>query len=121
VIKPKGRSVLYTRLEPVIGLAKGEAQWRGMTGFFGTAQCASPAMPSYDRRLAMADSRPERRASEGVARTFAVARVFQSREEIFLALAFEFFLSRFEDCHARSNFFALPSAAVLLFSHAHPF
>jgi hypothetical protein len=31
VIEPRSRSVLDTPLEPVIGLAKGETRWRGMT------------------------------------------------------------------------------------------
>jgi hypothetical protein len=32
-IASKGRSVLDTPLEPVIGLAGGETRWRGMTAF----------------------------------------------------------------------------------------
>jgi hypothetical protein len=31
VINQKGRGVLDTPLEPVIGLAEGETRWRGMT------------------------------------------------------------------------------------------
>jgi hypothetical protein len=31
VIEPKGRGVLDTALELVIGLADGETRWRGMT------------------------------------------------------------------------------------------
>jgi hypothetical protein len=51
----------------------------------------------------------------------SVARVFQRRDEIFRALALEFFLSGFEVGHARGDFFALSRKAVLLFGHAHPF
>jgi hypothetical protein len=68
-----------------------------------------------------AASRPERRASGRVVRIFAAARVFQRLEKIFLALAFEFFLGRLETSHARGDLLAFPSAAVLLFGHAHPF
>jgi hypothetical protein len=32
-IEPKGRGVLDTPLEPVIGLVEGETRWRGMTTF----------------------------------------------------------------------------------------
>jgi hypothetical protein len=31
VIEPRGRGVLDTPLEPVIGLAEGETRWRGIT------------------------------------------------------------------------------------------
>jgi hypothetical protein len=34
-IEPKGRGVLDTPLEPVIGLAEGETRWRSMTGLCG--------------------------------------------------------------------------------------
>jgi hypothetical protein len=30
-MEPRGRGVLDAPLEPVIGLAEGEARWRGMT------------------------------------------------------------------------------------------
>jgi hypothetical protein len=33
VMESKGRGVLDTPQEPVIGLAEGETRWRGMTGF----------------------------------------------------------------------------------------
>ena len=36
-IEPKGRGVLDTPLEPVIGLAEGETRWRGMTACCGAA------------------------------------------------------------------------------------
>ena len=49
-----------------------------------------------------------------------MARVIQRRDEIFLALALELFLSGFEGCDPCCNFFPLPSGVVLLF-HAHPF
>jgi hypothetical protein len=36
-IDPRGRSILDTPLEPVIGLAVGETRWRGMTDYCGVA------------------------------------------------------------------------------------
>ena len=36
VMESKGRGVLDTPLEPVIGLAEGETRWRGMTALLGT-------------------------------------------------------------------------------------
>jgi hypothetical protein len=33
MIESKGRGVLDTPLEPVIGLAEGETRWRGMTAY----------------------------------------------------------------------------------------
>ena len=56
-----------------------------------------------------------------MARIFRVAGIFERRDEIFLALAFEFFLGRLEVCNTRCDFFPLQSGAVLLFGHAHPF
>jgi hypothetical protein len=35
MIEPKGRGVLDTPLEPVIGLAEGETRWRGTTAADG--------------------------------------------------------------------------------------
>ena len=40
MIEPKGRGVLDTPLEPVIGLAEGETRWRGMTVEGGAIACA---------------------------------------------------------------------------------
>ena len=40
MIEPKGRGVLDTPLEPVIGLAEGETRWRGMTVEGGAVACA---------------------------------------------------------------------------------
>jgi hypothetical protein len=37
-MESKGRSVLDTPLEPVIGLAEGETRWRSMTTCCGAAQ-----------------------------------------------------------------------------------
>ena len=50
-----------------------------------------------------------------------VARIFQRREKIFLALACEFFLRCPEVCNARGDFFTLSSDSLLLFGHGHPF
>ena len=50
-----------------------------------------------------------------------MAGIFERRNKIFLTLAFEFFLGRFEVCNTRCDFFPLLSGAVLLFGHAHPF
>src|SRR5439155_1574430 len=50
-----------------------------------------------------------------------VARIFQRREKIFLALACEFFLRCPEVCNALCDFFTLSSDSLLLFGHAHPF
>ena len=50
-----------------------------------------------------------------------VLRVLKRGDEIFLALALEFFLRGFEVCHAYGDFFPLPSEAILRFGHAHPF
>jgi hypothetical protein len=57
----------------------------------------------------------------GVTGISGVTRVFQRRDEIFLALAFESFLRCFETCHAGHDFFPLGSGVVQLFGHAHPF
>src|SRR6266852_5223582 len=40
-MESKGRGVLDTPLEPVIGLAEGETRWRGMTAYC-EAQCTTP-------------------------------------------------------------------------------
>src|SRR6202158_6554830 len=50
-----------------------------------------------------------------------MAGVFQRRDEIFLTLALEFFLRRFEVRDAACDLFPLQSGVVLLFGHAHPF
>ena len=50
-----------------------------------------------------------------------MARIFQRRDKIFLALAFEFFLGGFEVCHAGGDLFTLLCEPVLQFGHAHPF
>jgi hypothetical protein len=42
-MESKGRCVLDTPTEPVIGLAKGETRWRGMTTGDGGAGCAFAA------------------------------------------------------------------------------
>lgn len=52
---------------------------------------------------------------------FRVARIFQRRDEIFLALASEFFLRGFEVRDAARDFFPLGSGAILLFGHTHLF
>lgn len=65
--------------------------------------------------------RPERRTFERAARPFAVARVFERGDEIFIALASEFFLGGFEACHARCDLVALARQPVVLFTHIHPF
>ena len=56
----------------------------------------------------------------GVTGISGVTRVFQRRDEIFLALAFESFLRCFETCHAGDDFFPLGSGVVQLFGHVHP-
>ena len=48
-----------------------------------------------------------------------MARIFQRRHKIFLALAPEFFLRCFEVRDARCDFFPFQSGPVLLFGHAH--
>jgi len=63
---------------------------------------------------------PERRALGAVAGIFPLG-ILQCGDEIFGALALEFFLRRFEICDARGNFFSLQSEAVRMFGHAHPF
>jgi hypothetical protein len=50
---------------------------------------------------------------------FRLPRIRQRGDEIFLALAFEFFLRGFEVCHACCDFFPLASQSILI--HAHPF
>src|SRR5258706_7516539 len=40
----ESRGVLDTPLEPVIGLAKGETRWRGMTTYRGSWRCHRRAM-----------------------------------------------------------------------------
>jgi hypothetical protein len=50
-----------------------------------------------------------------------VTRVFQRRDKIFRARAFELFLRRLEVCDAGDDFFPLQSRVVQLFGHAHPF
>jgi hypothetical protein len=41
-METKGRSVLDTPQEPVIGLAEGETRWRGMTAFGGDTPSQLP-------------------------------------------------------------------------------
>jgi hypothetical protein len=41
MMESKGRSVLDTPLEPVIGLAEGETRWRGMTASCEPASAAT--------------------------------------------------------------------------------
>ena len=43
-MESKSRGVLDTPLEPVIGLAKGETRWRGMTTYCGGWRCHRRAM-----------------------------------------------------------------------------
>jgi|SRR5258708_7643787 hypothetical protein len=43
-MESKSRGVLDTPLEPVIGLAKGETRWRGMTTYRGGWRCHRRAM-----------------------------------------------------------------------------
>jgi hypothetical protein len=64
--------------------------------------------------------RPERRAFNSRPDIF-MPGVLQRGHEIFLALAFEFFLRGFEAGNARDDFFPLQSGVVWLFGHAHPF
>src|SRR6266550_5273289 len=45
VIEPRGRGVLDTLLEPVIGLAEGETRWRGMTAVNGSSEASKPLIP----------------------------------------------------------------------------
>jgi hypothetical protein len=49
-----------------------------------------------------------------------VSRIVQCGREVFLALAFEFFLCGFEGGHPSSNFFALACEAIVSIFHAHP-
>ena len=72
-------------------------------------------------RLPFAALRPIGRPLKRVARMFGLPRVLQRGDEIFLALALEFFLGGLEVGHARGDFFPLASEAVLRFGHAHPF
>jgi len=48
VMESKGRGVLDTPLEPVIGLAEGETRWRGMTTSCGAALSFSSGAHSRD-------------------------------------------------------------------------
>jgi len=61
--------------------------------------------------------RPKWRAA---ARAFVAAGVFERADEILVTLASEFFLSGFENCHARGNLLALSREPIVLFAHAHP-
>jgi hypothetical protein len=49
-----------------------------------------------------------------------VSRIVQCGREVFLTLAFEFFLRGFEAGHPSSNFFALAREAIVSIFHAHP-
>src|ERR1700733_11141715 len=42
--RSRGRGVLDTPLEPVIGLAGGETRWRGTTAYCGVALCSAVAL-----------------------------------------------------------------------------
>jgi hypothetical protein len=50
MMEPKGRGVLDTPLEPVIGLAEGETRWRGLTAvFWATPSVARTKLPARMR------------------------------------------------------------------------
>jgi hypothetical protein len=72
------------------------------------------------RRKGAGGLRPERRAFNSRPDIF-MPGVLQRGREIFLALAFEFFLRGFEAGNARNDFFPLQSGVIWLFGHAHPF
>jgi hypothetical protein len=46
-MESRGRGVLDTPLEPVIGLAEGETRWRGMTAVGGRAKRRSNPATSF--------------------------------------------------------------------------
>ena len=46
-MESKGRGVLDTPLEPVIGLAEGETRWRGMTAVWGQKQSDEAIEPRH--------------------------------------------------------------------------
>jgi len=64
VIEPRGRGVLDSPPEPVIGLAEGETRWRGMT-----AECVAPR---YCAALASASSTPRFSAARAASRCSVV-------------------------------------------------
>jgi hypothetical protein len=61
-------------------------------------------------------STPEPRPLES-----ASSRIRQRGDEIFVALAFEFFLGGFEGGDPHCDFFPLAREAIFPFGHAHPF
>ena len=90
----------------------------------GAGRHHSEQLPMVDAlgQVRMANRSPVRARLESERRAFRrVARIFQRREKIFLALACEFFLRCPEVCNARRDFFTLSSDFLLLFGHAHPF
>jgi hypothetical protein len=54
-------------------------------------------------------------------RPFRSSRVGERGDEIFVALAFEFFLGGFEGGDPHCDFFPLAREAIFPFGHAHPF
>jgi hypothetical protein len=59
MMKLRGRGVLDTPPEPVIGLAEGETRWRGMTVMGWTIESDYPVVPAKPtgRREALPDDR----------------------------------------------------------------
>jgi hypothetical protein len=66
-------------------------------------------------------SRPGRHAVDGPARIVAVKRFLKRRDEVFLTLALEFFLDRFETRDPRCDLFALSRQPFVFLRHASPF
>jgi hypothetical protein len=60
-------------------------------------------------------------ARSSARRLFPTRHICKRREEIFLALAFEPLLSRFEIRHPHSDFLALSCPAIVFFGHPIPF
>jgi hypothetical protein len=60
-------------------------------------------------------------ARSSARRLFPTRHICKRRKEIFLALAFEPLLSRFEIRHAHSDFLALSRPAIVFFGHPIPF
>jgi hypothetical protein len=68
------------------------------------------------RGEAMSRSTPEPRSIES-----ASSRIGERGDEIFIALAFEFFLGGFESGDPHCDFFPLAREPIFTFGHAHPF